>query len=75
MIEPSASELRSRDRILKTAIQLFAKHGFEGCSVNPPKNAILLVDYLEQLRASGMPRDQAIIMAGVRRLRPIMIPR
>lgn len=37
------------------------------------KNAILLVDYLEQLREGGMERQQAIYQAGMRRLRPIMM--
>ncbi|BAZ89815.1 acriflavin resistance protein [Raphidiopsis curvata NIES-932] len=37
------------------------------------KNAILLVDYINQLRRSGMKRTQAILQAGPVRLRPIMI--
>lgn len=37
------------------------------------KNAILLVDYLEQLRRQGMGREEAIMEAGLRRLRPIMM--
>ncbi|MEZ4741568.1 MAG: efflux RND transporter permease subunit [Bdellovibrionota bacterium] len=37
------------------------------------KNAILLVDYVEQLRASGIDRRQALIEGGLRRLRPIMM--
>ena len=37
------------------------------------KNAILLVDYAEQLRREGFTRTDALITAGERRLRPIMM--
>jgi multidrug efflux pump subunit AcrB len=37
------------------------------------KNAILLVDYINQLRLSGLERTEAILKAGPVRLRPIMI--
>lgn len=37
------------------------------------KNGILLVDYTNQLRARGMPRDEAILTAGPTRLRPILM--
>lgn len=37
------------------------------------KNGILLVDYTNQLRARGMPRDEAIITAAPTRLRPILM--
>lgn len=37
------------------------------------KNGILLVDYTNQLRARGMPRDQAILTASPTRLRPILM--
>jgi HAE1 family hydrophobic/amphiphilic exporter-1 len=37
------------------------------------KNAILLVDYTNQLRAKGMERTEAILAAGPRRLRPILM--
>ncbi|MFK8016083.1 MAG: efflux RND transporter permease subunit [Gammaproteobacteria bacterium] len=36
-------------------------------------NAIVLVDLINQLRASGMPRLDAIMQAGASRLRPIMM--
>jgi HAE1 family hydrophobic/amphiphilic exporter-1 len=37
------------------------------------KNAILVVDYVEQLRSDGVERMKALLDAGVRRLRPIMM--
>src|SRR5690606_12322657 len=36
-------------------------------------NAILLVDYINNLRESGMERDEAILKAGPTRLRPILM--
>jgi HAE1 family hydrophobic/amphiphilic exporter-1 len=37
------------------------------------KNGILLVDYTNQLRATGMPREKAILRAAPTRLRPILM--
>lgn len=37
------------------------------------KNGILLVDYTNQLRERGMPRDEALLTAGPTRLRPILM--
>lgn len=37
------------------------------------KNAILIVDYIKQLRATGLPRREAILQAGPIRLRPILM--
>lgn len=37
------------------------------------KNAILLVDYINQLREQGMNRNEAILRAGLVRLRPILM--
>jgi HAE1 family hydrophobic/amphiphilic exporter-1 len=36
-------------------------------------NAIVLVDYINQLRRRGLPRDDAIVSAGTVRLRPILM--
>ncbi|MEW6050586.1 MAG: efflux RND transporter permease subunit [Candidatus Zixiibacteriota bacterium] len=37
------------------------------------KNAILLIDFVKQQRAKGIPRTEAILMAGPIRLRPILM--
>ncbi len=37
------------------------------------KNGILLVDYTNQLRGRGVPRDEAILVASPTRLRPILM--
>jgi HAE1 family hydrophobic/amphiphilic exporter-1 len=36
-------------------------------------NAIVLIDTVNQLRAAGMPRERALVEAGVVRLRPILM--
>lgn len=36
-------------------------------------NAIVLVDYIQQLRQRGVPRDEALIHAGLVRLRPVLL--
>ncbi|MFZ5631404.1 MAG: efflux RND transporter permease subunit [Bacillota bacterium] len=36
-------------------------------------NAIVLVDYIKQLKNRGLPRDEAIVQAGPVRLRPILM--
>ncbi|MEW5763099.1 MAG: efflux RND transporter permease subunit [Bacillota bacterium] len=37
------------------------------------KNAIVLIDYVNQLRARGLERDEAIMQAGPIRLRPVLM--
>ena len=37
------------------------------------RNAILLIDYTNTLRARGIPPREAVIQAGVTRLRPILM--
>ncbi|MEW6516525.1 MAG: efflux RND transporter permease subunit [candidate division FCPU426 bacterium] len=37
------------------------------------KNSILMVDFIQQLMRSGLSRDQAIVKAGMTRLRPILM--
>jgi HAE1 family hydrophobic/amphiphilic exporter-1 len=37
------------------------------------KNAIVLVDYINQLREKGMPLHEAIVTGGSRRLRPVLM--
>lgn len=36
-------------------------------------NAIVLIDYINQLRRSGMPLDEALVRAGVVRFRPVVL--
>jgi multidrug efflux pump len=36
-------------------------------------NAIVLIDYINQLRARGVPVDEAIVQAGLTRFRPVML--
>src|SRR5206468_4817626 len=37
------------------------------------KNAIVLIDAVNMLRSEGMPREEALIEAGLRRMRPILM--
>ena len=36
-------------------------------------NAIVLLDYVEQLRSQGVPLDEALVQAGMTRFRPVML--
>ena len=56
-----------------TEISIIAMLGFlvlAGIVVN---NGIVLIDYINQLRASGMEKKEAIVLAGKTRLRPILM--
>lgn len=36
-------------------------------------NAIVLIDYIQQLRAKGMAKNEAIVLAGMLRMRPVLL--
>jgi multidrug efflux pump len=36
-------------------------------------NAIVLLDYAQQLRARGLPRQEVVMLTGMRRFRPVML--
>jgi HAE1 family hydrophobic/amphiphilic exporter-1 len=61
--------------ILLSGVQLdiFAFIGFVMLIGIVTKNAILLVDFTNQFRARGVPRDEALRRAGPLRLRPILM--
>jgi HAE1 family hydrophobic/amphiphilic exporter-1 len=61
--------------ILVSGVQLdiFAFIGFVMLIGIVTKNAILLVDFANQFRARGIPRDEALRKAGPLRLRPILM--
>jgi HAE1 family hydrophobic/amphiphilic exporter-1 len=54
-------------------MSIFAMIGFIMLMGLATKNAILLVEYANQLREAGKERDDALIQAGVTRLRPILM--
>ncbi len=54
-------------------ISIIALIGFVMLSGIIVNNGIVLVDYINQLRISGMEKRQAIIRAGITRLRPILM--
>jgi len=58
---------RMKFGIIMTGLGVITLAGF---AVN---NAIVLIDCIRQLRAQGMDRHQAIVVAGVRRLRPVLL--
>jgi HAE1 family hydrophobic/amphiphilic exporter-1 len=59
--------------LARSTLNIFSIIGFVMLMGLVTKNAILLVDFTNQLRAAGREREQAILEAGRIRLRPILM--
>lgn len=59
--------------ITETEISIISMIGFLVLSGIVVNNGIVLIDYINQLRQSGMNKKEAIIEAGTTRLRPILM--
>lgn len=59
--------------LFKSTLNMFSVVGFVLLMGLVTKNAILLVDFINQARAAGAPREEAILEAVHTRLRPILM--
>lgn len=59
--------------VTRTTISLFSLLGIMMLSGIVVNNAILLIEFIQQLRERGVPRREAILQAGQTRLRPILM--
>lgn len=59
--------------VFHQSINMFSMIGFIMLLGLVTKNSILLVDYTQKLMRRGLPRDEALVKAGLTRLRPILM--
>jgi hydrophobic/amphiphilic exporter-1 (mainly G- bacteria), HAE1 family len=59
--------------LFRSTLNIFSIIGFVMLMGLVTKNAILLVDFVNQARGHGMTRTQAVVEAGAVRLRPILM--
>jgi len=59
--------------VCRSSLNMFSIIGIVMLMGLVTKNAILLVDFIQELIKSGLPREKAILQAGQARLRPILM--
>ena len=59
--------------IIGSEVSVIAMIGFVMLSGIIVNNGIVIVDYINQLRAEGMEKKEAIVTAGKTRIRPVMM--
>ncbi|MDO8330034.1 MAG: efflux RND transporter permease subunit [Fluviicoccus sp.] len=59
--------------VCRSSLNMFSIIGIVMLMGLVTKNAILLVDFIQELVKSGLPREKAILQAGQTRLRPILM--